>query len=132
MLTIDNPVNALSRSVIEGLVASLDEFESDRSFAALLICCAGRTFVAGGDITAFDDADFSEVPFNATLARIESSERSGRAKNGKLDDHEMRVAREAGLDDALMIDILATVYINAFTNAVNHLAATEPDYPRVK
>lgn len=54
------------------------------------------------------------------------------AKNGKLDDHEMRVAYEAGLDDALMIDILATVYINAFTNAVNHLAATEPDYPRVK
>ena len=30
-----------------------------------------------------------------------------------------------------MLDILATVYINAFTNAVNHLAETEPDYPPV-
>jgi hypothetical protein len=30
-----------------------------------------------------------------------------------------------------MLDILATVYFNAFTTAVNHLAATEPDYPRV-
>jgi hypothetical protein len=35
------------------------------------------------------------------------------------------------LDDALMLEVLATVYINAFTNAANHLAATEPDYPRV-
>lgn len=52
-------------------------------------------------------------------------------KTGRLDDREWRTAREAGLDDAMMLDVLATVYINAFTNAVNHLAGTEPDYPRV-
>jgi AhpD family alkylhydroperoxidase len=52
-------------------------------------------------------------------------------KNGRLDDGEIQLARAAGLDDALMLDILATVYINAFTNAVNHLAETEPDYPPV-
>ena len=42
------------------------------------------------------------------------------------------IALAAGLDDALMLDVLATVYINEFTNAVNHLAVTEPDYPRVR
>ena len=76
VLTIDNPpVNALSRAVIEGLAAALDEFEADRSCTALLIRCAGRTFVAGGDITSFDDADFSAAPFNRTLARIERLDR---------------------------------------------------------
>lgn len=76
VLTIDNPpVNALSRAVIDGLADTLGEFEADRSFAALLICCAGRTFVAGGDITSFDDVDFSAAPFNRTLARIERLDR---------------------------------------------------------
>lgn len=76
VLVIDNPpVNAIGLDVIAGLAARLDEFEEDRSFDALLICCAGRTFVTGGDIAAFDDPGFSAAPFNRLLARIEGLDR---------------------------------------------------------
>lgn len=76
VLRIDNPpVNALSNAVIQGLDAAVTAFEQDRAADALVIACAGRTFVAGGDITAFDDPAFSAQPYNRTLARIEALER---------------------------------------------------------
>lgn len=36
-------------------------------------------------------------------------------------------ARAASFGDAAMMGIVAVVFINVFTNAVNHLAGTEPD-----
>ena len=74
-LTIDHPpVNALSPSVVSGLIEGMDAFEASDA-VAMVIACAGRTFVAGGDITTFDDADFSAVPLNTLLNRIEASDR---------------------------------------------------------
>jgi len=49
--------------------------------------------------------------------------------NGKLDDVGLAELRALGVSDSAMLDVLATVYINAFTNAVNHLAQTDADYP---
>jgi len=75
-LWIDNPpVNAISARVIAGLAEGLDAFEADRSLTGLVIACAGRTFVAGGDITMFDQPGFTPRPFNALLARIEAQDR---------------------------------------------------------
>lgn len=75
-LRIDNPpVNALSAQVIADLDAGFQAFEQDRSLTGLVIACAGRTFVAGGDITAFDDPAFTPRPFNQLLARIEAADR---------------------------------------------------------
>lgn len=76
IITIDSPpVNAISDDVIGGLNLALDEFEGDPSLEVLVICCAGRTFVAGGDITMFDQPDFDADPYNRTLARIEELDR---------------------------------------------------------
>ena len=76
LLRIDNPpVNALATPVIEGLATALDAFERDLAAQALVIACAGRTFVAGGDIASFDQPDFSAQPFNRVLARIEQLDR---------------------------------------------------------
>jgi 3-hydroxyacyl-CoA dehydrogenase len=76
ILTIDNPpVNVLSPAVIAGLEAAVAAFEADTSATALILRCAGRTFVAGGDITVFDDPAFSPARFNAVLARIERQDR---------------------------------------------------------
>ncbi|MAY88221.1 MAG: enoyl-CoA hydratase [Pseudooceanicola sp.] len=76
VLTIDNPpVNALSRQVVEGLVAQLERFMSDESAIGLVVCAAGRTFVAGGDIADFERPDFSARPLNDCLLRLEASER---------------------------------------------------------
>ncbi|MER9951531.1 3-hydroxyacyl-CoA dehydrogenase NAD-binding domain-containing protein [Mesorhizobium sp. M0047] len=54
VITIDNPpVNALSFHVREPLMQALVGLRDDASVAAIVIACAGRTFVAGADITEF-------------------------------------------------------------------------------
>lgn len=76
LLRIDNPpVNAVSPAVVAGLAEAFDAFEADASARAMVVACAGRTFVAGGDISSFDDASFSASPFNHLLARLEAQER---------------------------------------------------------
>ena len=53
IVTIDNPpVNALSQAVRAGIVSALDEAEGAGA-AAVVLRCAGRTFVAGADIREF-------------------------------------------------------------------------------
>jgi 3-hydroxyacyl-CoA dehydrogenase len=55
VVTIDNPpVNALSRTVRRGLLAALAAIEDDPTVSAGIVRCAGRTFVAGADITELD------------------------------------------------------------------------------
>jgi len=69
------PVNAISQDVIVDLDRVIASFEADRSLRALIVRADGRTFVAGGDIAAFDEPGFSTDPFNRILARIEALER---------------------------------------------------------
>jgi len=76
ILRIDNPpVNALSPELVGALAAAWEAFERDPGAVALVLECAGRTFVAGGDIAAFDEGDFAADRLNALLARIEASRR---------------------------------------------------------
>ena len=54
VVTIDNPpVNALSQSVREGLLACFGEATDDGATDSIVLCCSGRTFVAGADIREF-------------------------------------------------------------------------------
>jgi 3-hydroxyacyl-CoA dehydrogenase len=53
VITIDNPpVNALSHALRQGLQDAINAAQSDAS-EALVVLCAGRTFIAGADITEF-------------------------------------------------------------------------------
>ncbi len=75
VMTTDNPpVNALSHAVIEGMRTAFYAFKTGEA-TGLVITCAGRTFVAGADITMFDDPSFTAAPFNALLAEIEACEK---------------------------------------------------------
>src|SRR5579871_3047358 len=50
VLTIDNPpVNAMSASVRRGLLDQVRALRNDASLEAVVIVCAGRTFIAGAD-----------------------------------------------------------------------------------
>src|SRR6266853_2113629 len=54
VLTVNNPpVNALSQHVRQGLRDGLKQAAADAGVAAIVITCAGRTFIAGADITEF-------------------------------------------------------------------------------
>ncbi|MFI5376308.1 MAG: enoyl-CoA hydratase/isomerase family protein, partial [Candidatus Rokuibacteriota bacterium] len=54
VLTVNNPpVNALSQHVRQGLRDGLKQAAADGDVAAIVITCAGRTFIAGADITEF-------------------------------------------------------------------------------
>nr|WP_238322595.1 enoyl-CoA hydratase/isomerase family protein [Kordiimonas gwangyangensis] len=54
IITVDNPpVNALSHSVREGLSNQMKELSSNADVSAIVIACAGRTFIAGADIREF-------------------------------------------------------------------------------
>ncbi len=54
VITIDNPpVNALSHAVRKGLVECIEAACDDKETQAILLHCAGRTFIAGADIREF-------------------------------------------------------------------------------
>ncbi|WP_158969397.1 3-hydroxyacyl-CoA dehydrogenase NAD-binding domain-containing protein [Chachezhania sediminis] len=76
VITIDNPpVNAIGPALARELAAALDAFQADGDAVALVVECAGSTFVAGGDIAAFGSPDFTAGPFNATLQRLSDMDR---------------------------------------------------------
>ncbi len=54
VVTIDSPpVNALSAAVRKGIVDGVNAAVADADVKAIVITCAGRTFIAGADITEF-------------------------------------------------------------------------------
>jgi 3-hydroxyacyl-CoA dehydrogenase len=54
VVTLDNPpVNALSHAVRRSLFNMAEELDEDDSVAAVVLACAGRTFIAGADVTEF-------------------------------------------------------------------------------
>jgi 3-hydroxyacyl-CoA dehydrogenase len=54
VLTVENPpVNALSQHVRQGLHDGIAQATADGAVQAIVVVCAGRTFIAGADITEF-------------------------------------------------------------------------------
>ena len=54
IVTVNSPpVNALSAAVRGGILECMKEAISDSSVQAIVLTCAGRTFIAGADITEF-------------------------------------------------------------------------------
>ena len=50
---------------------------------------------------------------------------------GQISDGELAAARDAGLSDAQITEVVAAVALNVLTNYFNNLAGTEIDFPRV-
>ena len=63
VITLDNPpVNALSFRLREPLYAALETLGTDNGVKAIVIACAGRTFIAGADITEFGTENAMKRP----------------------------------------------------------------------
>jgi uncharacterized peroxidase-related enzyme len=50
-------------------------------------------------------------------------------KKGHVSDADMAAVKAAGFDDAQVLELVAVVVQNVFTNWVNHVAGTESDFP---
>jgi 3-hydroxyacyl-CoA dehydrogenase len=71
VVTVDNPpVNAISNAVRIGLIARLAEAKADPGIAAVVLACAGRTFMAGADITEF--GKFKSPGTSDVIAAVEA------------------------------------------------------------
>lgn len=53
------------------------------------------------------------------------------ATKGSVPDASLAEARAAGFDDGEIVEIVALVAVNVFTNYLNNLAGTEVDFPQV-
>ena len=75
-IDIDNPpVNALSAAVRQGLAAAMAQLGQDNDAQIAVLSCAGRTFIAGADISEFGKPPVAPIlPDVVTL--IEASEKS--------------------------------------------------------
>jgi len=73
MLTLDSPpVNALSENIRNGLRSGVEAAAADPAVKAVVLICAGRTFIAGADI-----ADFGKPPKGASMPEIQAAIEGG-------------------------------------------------------
>jgi 3-hydroxyacyl-CoA dehydrogenase len=72
-ITIDSPpVNALSSHVRDGLKRAVEAAEANGGVKAIVLICAGRTFIAGADISEFGKPQ-REPSLPSVLDRIENA-----------------------------------------------------------
>ena len=73
IVTVDSPpVNALSAAVRGGILDCIKRAIADPEVKAIVLTCAGRTFIAGADITEFGKPP-KPPGLNEVLAEIENS-----------------------------------------------------------
>lgn len=73
VVTVNSPpVNALSQGVRAGIKGGIEAAVADGSVNAVVLACAGRTFIAGADITEFGKPP-KEPGLNVVISTIESS-----------------------------------------------------------
>jgi len=69
VLTIDSPpVNALSANVRAGILAGIQQAVADDAVKAVVLICAGKTFIAGADIT-----EFGKPPAGPSLPEVQAA-----------------------------------------------------------
>ncbi|HEY8332567.1 MAG TPA: 3-hydroxyacyl-CoA dehydrogenase NAD-binding domain-containing protein [Tardiphaga sp.] len=72
VITVDSPpVNALSAAVRRGIFDSIKAAAADPQVQAIVLTCAGRTFIAGADITEFGKPPQPPM-LNDVIAEIEN------------------------------------------------------------
>ncbi|HSC05832.1 MAG TPA: enoyl-CoA hydratase-related protein, partial [Steroidobacteraceae bacterium] len=75
LILIDHPpVNALSQAVRAGLVEAVATLDADATFEAGLLLCAGRTFIAGADISEFGQSP-QPPHLPDVVSRLEASDK---------------------------------------------------------
>jgi uncharacterized peroxidase-related enzyme len=80
------------------------------------------------EVLASREGASSEPKANAVLALVTAAVK----KQGRVSRSEMDAARNAGLSDGEIVEVVANVALNIMTNYLNNVAGTEIDFPRVE
>ena len=84
LVTVDNPpVNALSQAVRRGLIECMDAALAADDIRAIILACAGRTFIAGADISEFNKPPM-EPHLPDVLRRLDESPKPVVALHGTV------------------------------------------------
>jgi len=96
-------------------------------------CASAHT--ALGKKFGVDDAELNRnlrgESRDAKLQAALEFSRSVVEKRGFVDDREVEALRAAGCDDGEIVEIIANIAHNIFTNYFNHIAQTKIDFPEV-
>ncbi|ABE42483.1 carboxymuconolactone decarboxylase family protein [Polaromonas sp. JS666] len=95
-------------------------------------CLAAHTYLAG-NVAKLDEAEIvanrkgaSNDPKADKAVRFAAQVVHNR---GHVSDNELATVREAGYDDAEIVEIVLAVALNTFTNYLNEVAGTQIDFP---
>jgi len=96
-------------------------------------CAAAHTAIGAGvgldkDTAAGNLAGHAEDPKDAALLTLANQIVKQR---GFLEDNQIHAARDAGVSDPEILEVIALVALNTLTNYTNHIAQTEIDFPKV-
>jgi uncharacterized peroxidase-related enzyme len=87
----------------------------------------------GAGLSETDIASARE--FNASDSKLDAILKLARAINdtrGFATDADLAAARTAGITDAQILEVVAVVSLNVFTNYLNHVADPKIDFPIIK
>jgi len=95
-------------------------------------CLAAHTAIGRGAGLSNDEMRLNRqgASGDAYAAAIVAFARAVNDKVGGVSDSDLGAARAAGLGNRELVEIIATVAINVFTNLLNKVAATDIDFPR--
>jgi uncharacterized peroxidase-related enzyme len=97
-------------------------------------CLSAHTLIGGKFGLSTDELSAARAA-SSTNARTDALLKLARAivlSRGELSDADLKTARAAGVSDAELVETIANVALNLFTNYVNHVARTAVDFPEVK
>jgi uncharacterized peroxidase-related enzyme len=97
-------------------------------------CLSAHTFIGGKvGLSAQEIADARHATAaNAKSDAILKLARSIIVQRGEISDADLHPARAAGLTDGEIVETVANVALNIFTNYINHVAGTVIDFPEVQ
>ncbi len=75
------------------------------------------------------DADALLAARAGTLDGVAAFARAVTISRGQVSDAQLVAAREAGLDDAKIVNVIAQVSLLTLTNYLNNVAMTDIDFP---
>ena len=97
-------------------------------------CLSAHTYL-GKNVAKLDDAEMAANrrggSNDATADAAVRFARRVMESRGHVADQDLRAVRDAGYDDAQIVEIVQHVALNTWTNYVNSVAGTEIDFPVV-